>query len=79
MGGCVRVAPAGLVGGGDARNPHDGSKLSWGLSLAVYVFGSDERVVVVLCVYVHDFAECRPSLVDCFELLFGQSFAVCEF
>ena len=78
MCGRVRVALPGLVGGGVQETPTTGRSCRGGSSLRS-MCGSGERVVVVLCVCVDDFAECRPSLVDCFELLFGQSFAVCEF
>lgn len=39
--------------GGDTRNPHDGSKLSWGLSLAVYVSAGYNRLSISSATFMH--------------------------
>ena len=76
VGGRVCVALPGLVGGGVQETPTT-VKCRGGSSLRS-MCGSDERVFFVFVCFV-DFAQLYPRLVNCFELLFGQSLAVCEF
>jgi hypothetical protein len=77
--GRVCVASAGLVGGGVQETPTTtlGGMNRGGSSLRT-MCGSGERVFFVFVCFV-DFTQLCPRLVDCFELLFGQSLAVCEF